>query len=225
MTSPLRSAFPFVAQLSADGRSDLGALTPARVSAPETLLRRGDRATGAILVTQGSLRVYYVTDQGREATLYRVEAGGTCVLALSATINDASFPAWADAGPRGATFVRVPPAQFHHLIEREPAFRQFVLSTLGGRIFDLMATLEEVGSVQLEQRMARHLLRWQDAAGVVTATQSAMAADLGTAREVVSRTLRGLERRRLVTTGRARVTIQDHPALERLADGQSLVSP
>ena len=68
--------FPFLARLTAVGRRELGALAPARVKPVQHLLQRGDAAGGAYLVTGGSLRVFYVTADGREATLYHVEPGG-----------------------------------------------------------------------------------------------------------------------------------------------------
>src|SRR6185295_15961645 len=111
------------------------------------------------LVVGGSLRVYYITGEGREATLYRVEPGGTCILALTSTFNQEPYPAWADAGSEGAAFVRVPSGALRRLCDGEPAFREFLFSVLSARVFELMQTLEETGTAQLEQRVARHLLR------------------------------------------------------------------
>ena len=167
-----RSQFPFLTRLTEAGRSELGALAPTRAGAGKRLLQRGEPANGAYLVTAGSLRVYYVTAAGREATLYRVEPGGTCVLALASTLNDEPYPAWVDAGPRGVELVRVGSGVFHRLLDSETAFRQFVLAALAGRVFELMSTLEELGSAQLEQRLARFLLRRQGPDGCVRVSQA-----------------------------------------------------
>lgn len=99
-------------------RRQLAALVPTTVDPGRPLLRRGDQAGGAYLVVAGSLRVYYVTADGRDATLYQVRSGGTCILALTATLRSAHYPAWVDAGPTGGAFVRVPTALFHQLLER-----------------------------------------------------------------------------------------------------------
>src|SRR5438045_2844991 len=99
--------FPFIAGLSKGGRRELERLTVKRVGARRGVLRRGDAADGAYLVVGGSLRVFYLTAAGREATLYHVEAGGTCVLALAATFADEPYPAWVQSGPSGAAMVRV----------------------------------------------------------------------------------------------------------------------
>src|SRR5262245_47288698 len=116
----IEALFPFVARLSQAGREELGALASTRVSTTQQLLQRGDPSDGAYLVTSGSLRVYYITEGGRDATLYNVEAGGTCVLALSATFAAEPYPAWVDAGARGCEFTRVPSPVFHRLFEHEP---------------------------------------------------------------------------------------------------------
>lgn len=212
------SSFPVLARLSVDARRELAALPLTRVKAKQALLRRGDAANGAFLVVAGSLRVYYVNAQGREAALYHVEPGGTCVLALTAAYNDEPYPAWVDSGPRGASFVRVPAAQFRRLVATESAFRDFVFGVLSGRVLELMHTLEEVGSVQLEERLARYLVRRMGPDCIVHATQAGIASDLGTAREVVSRALRSLAARKLVGTGRLRVVVTDPKALRALAD-------
>jgi CRP/FNR family transcriptional regulator, anaerobic regulatory protein len=61
--------FPFLARLTASGRRELAALAPTRVKPVQHLLRRGDDAGGVYLVTAGSLRVFYVSADGHEATL------------------------------------------------------------------------------------------------------------------------------------------------------------
>lgn len=201
--------FPFLGGLTDRGRAELGALPITRVGGNQELLGRGDPTGGAYLVLEGALRVYYVTDDGREATLYRVEPGQTCVLALSSTFRSEPYPAWVQAAPAGSAFMRVPDATFHRLVDAEPAFRTFVLHAMSDRIFDLMCTIERVGTSTVLERVAAYLVRHASAKNEVQATQVRIAADLGTAREVVFRALRTLTARGLVTTSRGRVQIVD----------------
>jgi len=209
--------FPFLGGLSTDGRRQLEALAPKRVGPRRSLLRRGDRADGAYLVVGGALRVFYVTAAGREATLYHVETGGTCVLALTATLAGEPYPAWVQAGPAGAQVVRVPSPMFHRLFDGEAGFREFVLRTLSARVFELMCALEEVGSVLVERRVARYLLKARQPDGDVRATQVGIAAEVGTAREVVYRALRALSASNLIQTGRMRIRILDPRGLADVA--------
>jgi CRP/FNR family transcriptional regulator len=210
--------FPFLGGLSDGARAELLALVPRRVEPEQALLRRGDAAAGAYFVVGGALRVYYVTPAGREATLYRVEAGGTCIAALTSTFNEEPYPAWVNGGPLGGAYIRVPSALFLRLFDAEPAFRNFVLRVLSGRVLELMQVLEETGSALMEQRVARYLLKRADPSGSVQVSQSALAAELGTAREVVFRALRALAARQLVETARRRISIVDAPGLRRVAE-------
>ena len=91
------------------------------------------------------------------------------------------------------------------------------MSALSDRIFELMCTLEELGSVMVERRVARFLLRACQPDGSVRASQIGIASELGTAREVVQRALRGLSARRLIETGRMRIRIVDERGLAAAA--------
>jgi CRP/FNR family transcriptional regulator, anaerobic regulatory protein len=217
-TGITETQFPFVARLTATARRELATLVATQVKPAQHLLQRGEAAGGVYLVTRGSLRVFYITAEGREATLYRVEPGGACVLSLTATLNDEPYPAWVDAGSAGADFVRIPNAIVHQLMEVDGAFRQFAFAALSSRVLDLMRRLEELGSQRVEQRVARFLLRQQNTDGSVRVTQSGIASDLGTAREVVFRALRSLVDRQLVQTGRMRVRIVDRRGLTAVAN-------
>ncbi len=211
--------FPFFEQLSTPMKRSLVGLPMTRAPKSKLLLTRGDDAQGAYFVVEGALRVFYLTDEGREATLYRVEPGGTCLLALTSTFNAEPYPAWVESSERGASFVRVPPGLFRRLFDEEPPFREFLFSALSGRIFELMQSLEEASTSRLEQRLARLLLRRVEDRRRVVASQARLAAELGTAREVVSRTLQQFKRRGLVAIARGSVQLLDEPALQRLASG------
>lgn len=213
-------AFPFMRDASEPGRSEWSALRPARVPAATPLLRRGDPAGGAYLVLAGALRVFYVTDHGREATLYHVAVGETCVLALGATYARQPHPAWVEASHDGCTFVCVETAAFHRLLDHEPAFRHFVLTALSTRVFELMCTLEELATASVEQRVAGYLVKQARGRASVAVTQAALAAELGTAREVVFRALRSLRDAGLVATARGTVHVVDAAGLALVAAGR-----
>lgn len=214
--------FPFLGLLSEAARRELAGFAPATAPPCKPLLARGDAVDGAFLVVGGSLRIFYLTPEGREATLYRVEPGGTCILALTATFSRSCYPAWVESGEEGCTFVVVPNPAFRRLFDGEPAFREFIFGVLSGRVFELMLALEAAGSLRMEQRLARLLLERAGPDGVLRASQSRLAADLGTAREVIFRTLRSLASRRLVETGRLRVRVLDRARLQRLGASDGL---
>lgn len=209
--------FPFVAEVSAPSRRLLTQLTPRFARSHTPLLKRGDEVEGAYFVMSGALRVFQISPEGREATLYWVEPGETCILALTAAFRRERYPAWVETDHEPASIVVVPGETFRHLFDVEPAFRSFVFEVLSRRVFGLMASLEEVGSLRIEQRVAAFLVRRADGAGVVHVSQARLAAHLGTAREVVSRALRALAARDLLSVERGRVRLREPAALAQLA--------
>ena len=61
------------------------------------VLNKGQPVSGAYLVLAGRLRVFTVAPNGTEATLYFIDPGETCVLALNCLFNDLLYPAWVQA--------------------------------------------------------------------------------------------------------------------------------
>jgi len=216
MTTPLVEHFPFLASLSAPARRTLAQLPVRRVPARTGVLRSGDQVEGLYLVVSGALRIFHVAADGRESTLYWVRPGQTCILALSATFKRERYPAWAETDAEPVAVVVVPERVFRELLA-EPGFRDFALEVLSSRVFELMISLEEVGSLRIEQRVAAFLLRHADPTGLVQISQERLAAHLGSAREVVSRALRSLAGRNSVATARSRIRIVDRAVLEQLA--------
>ena len=63
----------------------------------QLLLSSDAQCLGMILVTSGSLRVYLLSEEGREITLYRINAGEFCVLSASCVLNSITFDVYVDA--------------------------------------------------------------------------------------------------------------------------------
>ena len=211
------SLFPSLAELSPEGRRLLAGATKRIVCVGGTpLVARGDLVTGAYLVEKGALRVYYVSAEGREGTLYWVEPGQSCILALNCMFSRLAYPAWVES--EGDTEVTIVPGDvYRRLFASEASVQGFTFEVLSGRLFELMALIEETASQGLEARVAAFLLRRSKGAAEIAVTQEQIARHLATSREVVSRVLRGLVARRIVATTQRRVRILDAPALGRIA--------
>lgn len=85
--------FPFLE----DADTRIAANWNTEFSKGSLLLVNGDICESVVLVLQGQIRVYQVSESGRELTLYRVGPGESCVLMLSSVLADQSYPAVAAA--------------------------------------------------------------------------------------------------------------------------------
>ena len=111
----------------------------------------------------------------------------------------------------------VPPALFDRLMSEQASFRKHVFWAIARRFGEFQHVVETLAFTGLEARLAAALLKLAGAHGEVEATQEAIAIEIGSAREVVSRQLHQFAERGLVETGSGRVRILAREALDRLA--------
>ena len=188
------------------------------LAAGADILHPGDPVDGVYLVRSGAIRVYYIDPAGHEGTLYWIEPGESCILALNSLFSEIPYPAWAAAEKDGAEILSIPGAVFRELFARDTAVQKFLFEQLSGRVFSLLRLLEDSMRLPQEKRLARLLLTQADAEGVVHLSHEHLARHLGTIREVVSRLLRNLVAQNLVSLAPRRVTILDRGRLEALAE-------
>jgi CRP/FNR family transcriptional regulator len=172
---------------------------------------------GFPLVLEGAVRVVMNAPSGREILLYRVDPGQGCIMSGGCLLGHSDYAARGVA-EGDVTLLSIPPAPFQSLLLEHEPFRRFVFGMYGERLAEVMTLVEEVAFRRLDERLAQLLIR---RGPVVEATHQALADELGSVREIVSRLLRSFEQRGWVKLERERVTLADPKALAALAAGQS----
>lgn len=181
----------------------------------EIALHKGQPVSGAYVVLSGRLRVFALAPNGTEATLYFIEPGETCVLALNCLFNNLLYPAWVQA-EAASRIALIPGPVYRKLFERETGIQNMTVEALSTLVFRLMSELELVHSSHHKQRLANFILMQASSDGVLRMTQQQLAQHLGTTREVIARLLRELVAKGWVETRRGAIVIKDLFALRRL---------
>lgn len=184
------------------------------------VFRNGSKCENYLLVIDGSVRVQMVSENGREIVLYRVDNGQTCILTTSCLMTSQDYLAEGITETE-VNAVMVPTAAFHKMMACSDVFRSFVFSSYGTRLTDLLMLVDEVAFHRIDERLARFLIERAGEKGQLETTHQELAAELGSAREVVSRQLKDFERRGWVNLFRRRIEIVDPGALETLAKNTS----
>ena len=185
-----------------------------QLPAAQPLFDEGQPCMGFPMVLAGEVRVARGDPQGRSLELYRVGPGELCVASTSCLFGQTMLVAHGHTvGPTELALLS--PDGFDAWTAVAP-FRRFVFGLFADRLADLMALAEAVAFQRLDQRLASALLGH---GAVVHGTQQALADELGTVREIVTRLLKRFERQGWVRTGRERVDILDAAALRALAAG------
>ena len=175
----------------------------------------GKSPENLLLLLDGTVRVQQISDAGREVVLYRVHAGESCVLTTACLLayEDYSAEVIAETPVRA---VAIPRKVFDDLISQSEAFRNFVFSAYSKRITDLFHVIDEIAFRRMDIRLAQKLLELEKD-GIVKSTHQKMAAELGTAREVISRQLSEFQRRDWVVQTRGQIELKDPASIKKLA--------
>ncbi len=189
------------------------------VSVPEgtQIFAPGKTADNLWLLLQGTVRVQQKSETGRDVFLYRVHAGESCVLTTACMLAFEDYSAEGTA-ETDVTAVSIPRKTFDDLVAKSRVFREFVFKAYSRRITDLFTLIDDIVFRRLDVRLASRLLELADANNVVHATHAALATELGTAREVISRTLQEFNRRSWIEQSRGEVRLTARESLERLVN-------
>jgi CRP/FNR family transcriptional regulator, anaerobic regulatory protein len=177
-------------------------------------LTKGQAVSGAYVVLSGRLRVFTLAPNGTEATLYFIEPGETCVLALNCLFNNLLYPAWVQA-EKATVISLISGAVYRRLFEREAAIQNLTVHALSTLVFRLMSELEQMHSSHHKQRLANFILMHASSDGILHMTQQQLANHLGTTREVIARLLKEFVAKRVVRTQRGALAIMDTSALRQ----------
>jgi CRP/FNR family transcriptional regulator len=182
---------------------------------PGSVLHKGQPVSGAYVALEGRLRVFTIGPNGTEATLYFVNPGEACVLAINCLFNDLLYPAWVQTEAAGAIAL-IPGPVYRRLFETEPVIQNLTVSTLSTLVYRLMAELDQVHSSNHRQRLAQFILLHSTADGSLHMTQQQLARHLGTTREVVARLMGEFVAAGLLETQRGLISICNLFGLRRV---------
>ena len=171
------------------------------------ILTPGTSCGAIFFFLSGSARVFQLSEEGKEITLYRLQEGEVCTLTATTILGDKTFPAYTHIF-EDATILSIDQRDFKEVFDKDDTWRQFILESMSTKMVDLMVLVESVVFRKVEYRLIQ-VLKNNEFNGEVLMTHEALALELGTAREVVSRVLKDLEKDGLVKLSRNKIVIGD----------------
>lgn len=192
---------------------------PVHLDADQFVFRPGDACESFLILLDGQIRVQLISEDGKEVTLYRIGPGGSCVLTTSCLFSSDNYPAEAIAETDidALAFSR---DVFEKTVEISAPFRRFVFDGFSQRLARVIARMEELAFTSIDYRLAKVLIELHER-GQTEVTHNALAVELGTAREVVSRHLKRMEKRGLIALARGKITVLDSAELVGMSRNRS----
>lgn len=213
----LDQLFPVLKKLNEDQRELLfmyGQII--ELPASQMLMQQNQQCQYLPLVLTGVLRVYNLSAGGREMTLFRTGPGETCLVSIACQLRQEEFPALAQVEEDARLFM-VPMNLYHEILDKQPVWKDFLILTLYEHLTETMETLEAVTFDRTDHRLINWLLEQTGGEkGLIKTTHEAIAVEIGTAREVVSRLLGEFKSQNTLVLGRGRIELTDPAKLEQI---------
>lgn len=215
--SIFRESFPFWDSLTQADREHLCRFSTAVTFLKGATIHDASVCTGVILIKSGCLRVYLLSEGGKELTLYRLYAGEMCMLSASCVTDSITFDVFVDAEENSECYI-VGGMAFAQVAERNKDMKIFALEATVSRFSDVMWVMQQVLFMSLDKRLAIFLLDETAKSGsdTVKLTHEQIAKYMGSAREVVSRMLKYFSSEGIVQVSRGGIRVLNRQRLREL---------
>lgn len=213
--------FPIWQQLSAAQQELLrGHLAERSVKKGTVVHGGGMECTGLLMVKQGQLRAYMLSEDGREITLYRLFERDMCLFSASCMMNSIQFDITIEA-EKDTTLWVIPAEIYRQIMADSAPAANFTNEIMASRFSDVMWLMDQVLWKRFDQRLAGFLLEEANIEGTNTLrlTHETIGKHLGNPREVVTRMLKYFSGEGFVRLSRGTVELCDTEGLRKIVEG------
>ncbi|HLU78111.1 MAG TPA: Crp/Fnr family transcriptional regulator [Burkholderiaceae bacterium] len=198
---------------------------PMRLNTGDTVFQQGEPASQFFVLLHGHLKVVQTTADGEQVVVRYVIPGE--VFGIAKAMQRPAYPATCLAVEESVV-LGWPSSEWDRFMTGNLQFAANALQAVGQRLQDAHSRIKELSTEEVEQRVARCILRLIDASGEKTdegiavnfpITRQDIAEMTGTTLHTVSRLLSAWKDQGLVITGRKRVIVCKVDDLIRLAEG------
>ena len=211
-------SFPFWSKMSSADRDTFLRSSHSVSFKRGTNIHDGNECTGIILIKSGSLRLYLLSEDGKEVTLYRLFPGDICILSASCVLQTITFDVFIDSDEDSECVV-VGSCAYEDLSLRLPEAKIFALEVAVSRFSDVMWVMQQILFMSMDKRLAIFLLdeTAKNGSDTVKLTHEQIARYMGSAREVISRMLKYFASEGIISSSRSEgIKILDKKRLREL---------
>ncbi|MDF2540348.1 MAG: hypothetical protein K0S47_66 [Herbinix sp.] len=185
--------------------------------AGELMASASDRCSGLFLLERGQVRVYIISESGREITLYRLLDRDVCIFSASCILKNIAFDVFIEVEKETNAYL-IPTAIYRTLSKESLAVQAFTNELMASRFTEVMWIMEQAIFVSFDKRLAGFLLDQSTIEGslLLSITHERIANHLGTAREVVTRMLKYFQSEGMVSLSRGEIEILNENKLQQL---------
>ncbi len=166
------------------------------VNSGEIVIRTGQHLSSAMILLNGTLKIYREGDEGSEFFLYFIHPGEACAMSLTCLNHQEKSQVGAIAVEQ-TTILFIPMAKVNEWIRNYRTWSDFVINTYRLRFEDALLVLDNVAFRGMDERLEFYLKKQVENCGChdLQINHQTIANDLNSSREVISRLLKKMEQR------------------------------
>lgn len=173
----------------------------------QQILSEGQYIKQVPVLLNGLIKVLRYDESGKEILIYEIQPGESCILSITATITHNRSKAIA-VTDEPVKAVIVSSDLIIRWMDRYKSWRSFIMNLYYNRLNELISGFEDLAFKHMDERLMDRLKsKRKDTSGRITITHQQLAEELGTAREVISRLLKKMEKEGMVRLSRGQITI------------------
>lgn len=203
----LKSKFPnidseLLAQIANEG-------VVKEIEAGQVIIRTGELLTSAMIVLTGTIKIYREGDDGGEFFLYYLKSGQACAMSFSCLRNQEASQVMGLA-VENSEILMLPMNKVNEWVRDFLSWQEFVINTYRNRFEEVLEVLDSVAFRSMDERLEFYLKKQlnQQKNNDIPISHQAIANDLNTSREVISRLLKKMEQRGLLALHRNHIEMR-----------------
>lgn len=175
----------------------------------DILLQENHSIRNIPIILSGSVKVYQTDDDLKEMLLYYLKEGDTCIMSfLGGLYNDTSKVKV--VANEESEVLLIPVEKLGILTQKFPEWNNYIFRVYHQRFLELLDVVNAVAFKKMDERLLDYITQKTELSGsnTIKITHEELANELGTARVVVSRLLKQMERNNIITLERNKITLR-----------------
>lgn len=202
--------YPFLNEIDKEDLNHiLDRLIISEYSVGDKIFSNRQTCAGLSLILKGRIRVYKLGNDGKEITLYRLHPSDNCFNTILCALTDSNDNSFAEVEENSIVGI-IPMDLFKKYIINNNYFLKYIFKNLYNKFENVVEGLEQVTFDSIEARIMKYFkdkIKGDNKNPIIYTTHEKLAYDIGSSREVVSRKLKELEKKKVIEMSRGKIKV------------------
>lgn len=200
----IQESFPYFETSLIDEISKEGKLICLEVD--DILINEGQYIKTFPLVLKGSIKISRMDSEGDELLLYYINKGEVCTMALTCCMTDIQSSIKAIVVYE-AEIIKIPIKYIDEWMYKYPSWKKFIMDSFRSKFNELLNTIDSIAFMKMDERLIQYFekIYQTNKLTIFTGSHQDIANDLHSSREVISRLLKQMEKKKLIVISRNKI--------------------